>query len=55
MKRPNLSDQKHWVKVSTTGEVVRFENFKEAVCSDASGHLMTLSYYRDHYNQPTSY
>ena len=55
MERPNLADERNWVKVSSTGELAHFETFKEAVCSDISGHLMSLSYYKHHYTQPTSY
>ena len=55
MRRPNLADQRNWVKVSNTGEVVHFETFKEAVRSDVLGHLMSLSYYTHHYIQPMSY
>lgn len=55
MGRPNLANERNWVKVSRTGEVAHFETFKEAVCSDASGHLMSLSYYEHHYNQPMDY
>lgn len=55
MKRPNLADQRNWVKVSITGEVSHYETFKEALSSDISGHLMSLSYYKHHYTQPTSY
>jgi hypothetical protein len=51
MKRPNLSDQKHWVKVSDVNQVVHFETFDEAVKSEIRGHLMSLTYYKYHYSK----
>ena len=51
MKRPNLSDQKHWVKVLDQNQVVHFETFDEAVKSQGTGHLMTLTYYKYHYSE----
>ena len=55
MGRPNLAEQRNWVKVSSSGEVAHFETFKEAVCSNDPGNLMSLSYYKHHYTQPMSY
>ena len=51
MKRPNLSDQKNWVKVSDANQVVHFETFDEAVKSEIHGHLMSLTYYKFHYSK----
>ncbi len=51
MKRPNLSDQKNWVKVSDVNQVFHFETFDEAVKSEIRGHLMSLTYYKYHYSK----
>ena len=48
-KKPNLSDQLHWVVVSNE-QVNHYQTFQEAV-SDKSGHLMTLNYYENHYKE----
>lgn len=51
MGRPNLADQKHWVKVSDQNNVVYFETFSDAAKSEIQGNLMSLTYYEYHYSK----